>query len=98
MAELQQKDSGGKGKGKQKKVTLRVDFTPMVDMNMLLITFFMLATTMSKPQIIPMYFNGFFFILLSPFLALYSTAFSSQINHLKSLFVFAATSKDGIYG
>lgn len=50
MAELQQKDSGGKGKGKQKKVTLRVDFTPMVDMNMLLITFFMLATTMSKPQ------------------------------------------------
>lgn len=50
MAELQQKDSGGKQKGKQKKVHLRVDFTPMVDMNMLLITFFMLATTMSKPQ------------------------------------------------
>jgi biopolymer transport protein ExbD len=49
MAELQQKESGGK-KGKQKKVHLRVDFTPMVDMNMLLITFFMLATTMSKPQ------------------------------------------------
>ncbi len=49
MAELQQK-SGGKEKGKQKKVQLRVDFTPMVDMNMLLITFFMLATTMSKPQ------------------------------------------------
>lgn len=49
MAEIQQKESGGK-KGKQKKVHLRVDFTPMVDMNMLLITFFMLATTMSKPQ------------------------------------------------
>ena len=49
MAEVQQKDSGGK-KGKQKKMNIRVDFTPMVDMNMLLITFFMLCTTLSKPQ------------------------------------------------
>ena len=49
MAEVQQKDTGG-GKGKQKKMTIRVDFTPMVDMNMLLITFFMLCTSLSKPQ------------------------------------------------
>jgi biopolymer transport protein ExbD len=49
MAEIQEKGSGGK-KGKQKKFNVRVDFTPMVDMNMLLITFFMLCTTMSKPQ------------------------------------------------
>ncbi|MDO4164839.1 MAG: biopolymer transporter ExbD [Bacteroides sp.] len=49
MAEIQ--DSGNKkGKSKQKKMTVRVDFTPMVDMNMLLITFFMLCTTLSKPQ------------------------------------------------
>ena len=41
--------SDGK-KGKQKKMTVRVDFTPMVDMNMLLITFFMLCTSLSKPQ------------------------------------------------
>ena len=50
MAEVQAKDNGGKEKGKQKKMTIRVDFTPMVDMNMLLITFFMLCTSLSKPQ------------------------------------------------
>ena len=48
-AEVQ--ESGGKnGKSKQKKFAVRVDFTPMVDMNMWLITFFMLCTTLSKPQ------------------------------------------------
>lgn len=40
-----------KGKAsKQKKQQTRVDFTPMVDMMMLLITFFMLCTTLAKPQ------------------------------------------------
>jgi biopolymer transport protein ExbD len=51
MAEI---STGGKdhgGKGKPKKMNLRVDFTPMVDMNMLLITFFMFCTSLSKPQI-----------------------------------------------
>ena len=38
------------GKSKQKKMNVRVDFTPMVDMMMLLITFFMLCTSLAKPQ------------------------------------------------
>lgn len=42
--------SNSKGGSKQKKMTVRVDFTPMVDMNMLLICFFMLCTSMIKPQ------------------------------------------------
>lgn len=52
MAELQTNEGGGKKKSgsKQKKVSVHVDFTPMVDMNMLLITFFMLCTSLSKPQ------------------------------------------------
>lgn len=37
-------------KSKQKKINVRVDFTPMVDMMMLLITFFMLCTSLAKPQ------------------------------------------------
>jgi biopolymer transport protein ExbD len=53
MAEIQSNDGGGKkkkGGSKQKKISVFVDFTPMVDMNMLLITFFMLCTSLSKPQ------------------------------------------------
>ena len=50
MAEVQQGANEKRSKSKQKKMNVRVDFTPMVDMNMLLITFFMLCTTMSKPQ------------------------------------------------
>lgn len=45
-----QENGKKKGNSKQKKMAVRVDFTPMVDMNMLLITFFMLCTSLSKPQ------------------------------------------------
>lgn len=51
MANIETGGDGGGGKNKPKKIQLRVDFTPMVDMNMLLITFFMFVTTLSKPQI-----------------------------------------------
>ena len=50
MAQIEQSDKGKKKKGAQKKMSIHVDFTPMVDMNMLLITFFMLCTTMIKSR------------------------------------------------
>ncbi len=52
MAEMAAAPAGGKkGKGvRSKKMSTRIDFTPMVDLGFLLITFFMLTTTLQKPQ------------------------------------------------
>ena len=54
MAELNQTTDPGKGKIRAKKMSTRIDMTPMVDLAFLLLTFFILTTTFSKNYVLEM--------------------------------------------
>jgi biopolymer transport protein ExbD len=53
MAEITNTNDSGKGrKIRSQKLSTKIDMTPMVDLGFLLITFFMLTTSLSKPVIL----------------------------------------------
>lgn len=51
MAEINQSSQQGQGKIRSKKISTKIDMTPMVDLAFLLLTFFILTSTFNKHQV-----------------------------------------------
>jgi len=56
MAQIQESGGQGDGKKRAKKQSTQVDMTPLVDLAFLLLTFFVLTSTFSKPKVLRMIF------------------------------------------
>jgi biopolymer transport protein ExbD len=88
MAELNTGGGGGGGKhGKKraKKLSTRVDMTPMVDLAFLLLTFFVLTATFNKPKVMELNFP---FDKETP---------DEPISEVRNGLTIIATGKDKIY-
>ena len=99
MAEIAEGGGGGHGKeGKKrpKKSSTRVDMTPMVDLAFLLLTFFVLTSTFSKPKVMSLVYpakpdpneviepaqinNGITFLLSEDKIFYYTGQFYAKVN------------------
>lgn len=101
MAEIAEGGGGGGhhkgGKKRPKKGSTRIDMTPMVDLAFLLLTFFVLTSTFSKPKIMslaypakpkdkveaPEIFNAITFLLTEDRIFYYKGAFKPGVTQLE---------------
>lgn len=87
MAEVNTDDGGGGGKHSKKrakKSSTKIDMTPMVDLAFLLLTFFVLTSTFSKPKTMEINFPA-------------KPKDDTQITRVNNALTFLMTKDDGIY-
>jgi biopolymer transport protein ExbD len=87
MAEVNTDDGGGHGKHdkkRAKKSSTRIDMTPMVDLAFLLLTFFVLTSTFSKPKAMEINFPA-------------KTEDPDKNQKVKNAITFIMTKDNGIY-